>query len=167
MPEEATSEAHVPAERPQAREAPRIPASHVDPGRSRHLAQPARQGPGPAVGLIGRIRDRRTFVALRRDGVRVRRGPLGLSYLPSTDPGPPQVAFALTRRVGTAVVRNRLRRRLRAALVESASGSPLEPGAYVVTAGPEASSLTYQELQHNVAMLLTALAERLHEASAR
>jgi ribonuclease P protein component len=97
----------------------------------------------------------------------VRRGPLGLSYLPSTDPGPPQVAFALTRRVGTAVVRNRLRRRLRAALVESAGGSPLESGAYVVTAGPEASSLTYQELQHNVALLLTALAERLHGASAR
>lgn len=50
------------------------------------------------------------------------------------DGNPPRVAFAIGRRTGSAVARNRLRRRLRSMLEE------LDPpsGAYLIGAGPEA-----------------------------
>jgi ribonuclease P protein component len=49
----------------------------------------------------------------------------------------PEVGFAVPRSVGTAVTRNRLRRRLRAALAESR----LPGGAYLVIVQPAAASL--------------------------
>jgi ribonuclease P protein component len=54
------------------------------------------------------------------------------------------VAYAVGRAVGGAVVRNRLRRRLRAAVFEL---GPLRPGAYLVGAAPEAASLPFGELK--------------------
>ncbi len=49
-------------------------------------------------------------------------------------PGPPQVGFVAGRRLGTAVRRNRAKRRLRAAMEQVVCA----PGrAYVVIAGPE------------------------------
>jgi ribonuclease P protein component len=56
-----------------------------------------------------------------------------------------EVAYAIGRRVGTAVTRNRLRRRLRAIVAEAASSLP--SGAYVVRAGPEAAELDFDELR--------------------
>jgi ribonuclease P protein component len=61
--------------------------------------------------------------------------------------GDARVAFAVGRQVGTAVVRNRVRRRLRAA----ARDLDLQPGAYLVGAGPEAVGLPYPELQGHLA----------------
>jgi ribonuclease P protein component len=55
------------------------------------------------------------------------------------------VAYAVGRPVGTAVARNRLRRRLRAIVTETASSLPV--GAYVVRAGPEALRLNFDELK--------------------
>ncbi len=55
-----------------------------------------------------------------------------------------EMAYVIGRRVGTAVTRNRLRRRLRALVAERASD--LAPGAYVVRAGPEAAALDFDEL---------------------
>jgi ribonuclease P protein component len=98
--------------------------------------------------VIGRVRDRATFEALRRDGRRVRRGPVTLVYLPAAAP-PPRVAFAVGRTVGNAVVRNRVRRRLRSVLRDLASGAhgpALPPGAYLVATRPEVADLPYDEL---------------------
>ena len=55
------------------------------------------------------------------------------------------MAYAVGRGVGGAVVRNRLRRRLRAAV--SDLGPELRPGAYLVGAAPEAVSLPFGELK--------------------
>ena len=58
---------------------------------------------------------------------------MSVTYLAATAPTvavPPRVAFAVPRKVGTAVVRNRLRRQVRAHL--GASGADLAPGAYLV-----------------------------------
>ena len=98
------------------------------------------------------------MVALRARGIRVRRGALGLTYLADQVLGPPRVAYAIGRRSGGAVVRNRLRRRLRA--VVAAADPPLAPGAYLFTASSAAVSLTHEELKSNVASLLIALGER-------
>ena len=70
--------------------------------------------------------------------------------------GPPRVAFAIGRRVGTAVVRNRLRRRLRAVLAEQVD---LAPGVYLVSTGPEAATLDYGELRDIVHKAVSQLSE--------
>ncbi|MGH2717841.1 MAG: ribonuclease P protein component [Actinomycetota bacterium] len=103
--------------------------------------------------MVWRIRDRSTFEALRRSGRRARRGPLSVTYA-STGSGPaPQVAYAVGKRVGPAVVRNRLRRRLRAAVDQVDS---LAPGAYLVVADPEAVTLSYDDLRKTVATAMTS-----------
>lgn len=62
------------------------------------------------------------------------------------------MAYAVGRRVGGAVRRNRLRRRLRA--VMSQYGDNLRSGSYMVGAGPEATSLSFEELRECVARAL-------------
>ena len=62
-------------------------------------------------------------------------------------PGDVRVAYGIGRRVGTAVVRNRVRRRLRAAVHEvDRERGGLSPGAYLVLARPEAGAAAYAEL---------------------
>jgi ribonuclease P protein component len=57
----------------------------------------------------------------------------------------PEVGYAIGRRVGNAVVRNRLRRRLRAIVSEQAPNLPV--GAYMVVVGPGGPGLRYDELK--------------------
>ena len=71
---------------------------------------------------------------------------------------PPRVAFAVGRRCGGAVVRNRVRRRLRAAVRESRE--LLEPGhAYLFAAAPHAAVATYGEIRDAVRGTLEELGE--------
>jgi ribonuclease P protein component len=73
-------------------------------------------------------------------------------------PGPPRVAYAVGRSVGNAVARNRLRRRLRAAV--AGRSDDLRPDtAYLVSAGPRAAAMTPAELSRAVGRLLRAAAE--------
>jgi ribonuclease P protein component len=90
-------------------------------------------------GPLWRIRDRRTFRALRADGTRHRSGPLQVTALPDATGAEvaPRLAFAIGRPVGPAVVRNRLRRQLRA----RARDLDLAPGAYLVHVSPAAAGL--------------------------
>lgn len=104
---------------------------------------------------VWRIRDRSTFVELRRRGRRVRRGPLTLTWLDRPEV-PPRVAYAIGRSVGTAVVRNRVRRRLRA--VVAAEAHRLPPGSYLVGASPEAATMSYDEMRSTVSTAIAALA---------
>ncbi len=69
----------------------------------------------------------------------------------------PRVAFALSRFSGTAVERNRARRRLRALLSEHAER--MTPGRYLVGARGAASQVTYRRAQ-------TQLLEMLRSAGA-
>jgi ribonuclease P protein component len=64
-----------------------------------------------------------------------------------------RVAYAVGRTVGGAVVRNRVRRRLRALV----AALPLAPGDYLVSVGPEAADLPFPELR----VLVTAACEAL------
>ena len=69
---------------------------------------------------------------------------------------PPRVAFAIGRRVGGAVVRNRLRRRLRAL----ARGSALPGGVWLVSGSPGAGEATFAELQRWWDSAVSRLVER-------
>jgi ribonuclease P protein component len=133
-------EATVPAEQPAAGQAARVPAPDVDAGRpGDHQITPG-QGPRPPVGLIWRVRDQATFAEIRR-APRVRRGLITVARVEDERPGPPRIAFGIGRKVGTAVTRNRLRRRLR----ELARASGLS-GTWFVGAAPGAGEVPFPTL---------------------
>lgn len=71
---------------------------------------------------------------------------------PSDQPLPPRVAYAIGRKVGGAVVRNRVRRRLRAIFAELAGPSQalVPAGAYLVSTGPAVGELQARELKEIV-----------------
>ena len=107
--------------------------------------------------MIDRVRERDAFVRLRRDGVRVRTDPLWCSFVPDPNLVPPQVAFAIGRAVGSAVRRNRLRRRLRAVL----AACDIPPGLYLVGARTPACEQTFAELEQTVHALVTKIHSRI------
>src|SRR3954468_11507191 len=107
------------------------------------------------AGAPWRVRRAATFAELRRDGRRVRSGPLTVTWLSGEPDEPRKLAFAIGRRVGPAVVRNRLRRRLRSLFTEL--GPDLPPGTFLVGAAPGAATLEYGELRRLLSTALTEL----------
>ena len=156
--EEAMREEDVSTEQPQAKQEARVSPADAQQGRSRRSPSPPGQGPLPPVGLIWPIRERSTFRALAQ-GRRRRRGVVMVTCAvvgPRSEP--PRVAYAIGRAVGGAVVRNRVRRRLRVAT--RASAGELLPGcAYLVSASAAASRCSFDELSASLDEALRALGE--------
>ncbi len=153
------SEAYIPTKQPQTSDEARVPSSDVDPGRAGSPEGPAPQGPGPAVRLIWRVERRELFVALR-SARRGRSGPLTVAHVPGDPAEPPRVAFAVGRKLGGAVARNRVRRRLRALVRDPPVA--LAPGAYLIAAAPAAREAAYGQLGHDLrAALARATAGRV------
>jgi ribonuclease P protein component len=150
-------EAHVPTQHPEAQEDAWVSRSHADPRRPGHCQGSPAPGTVPAVGLIGRIRDHATFRALGRARAR-RHGPVSLRFVGRTGAGGPQVAFSVGRAAGGAVVRNRVRRRLRAALAAS-SAHLADGGAYLFGAGREALTVPFPALVTAVDALVRSTQE--------
>ncbi len=106
--------------------------------------------------MIGRLRTRDAFQRLRRDGRRVRSGVLWCSFVLDSGLPLPQVAFAIGRPVGSAVARNRVRRRLRALLDDA----DLPAGLYLVGATPAVATLPFTALAQNVDELAQKVVNR-------
>ena len=106
--------------------------------------------------MIWRIRERRAFARLTAEGRRARAGVLWCTYVldPPGNSTPPRVAFALGRALGPAVVRNRVRRQLRAILQDASSAGTLPPGEYLFGATPLAASRSHVELTFDMRQLL-------------
>ncbi len=160
-------ETDVPAQCAQTRQDPRFSQANVDQGRTGGHPLPTGQGAPPALRLtarlalsrIGPIRSQPVFAALRQSSARGRSGPIRVAFVQVKEPVGPVVGYAVNRRVGTAVVRNRLRRRIRAVMRELAPR--LEDGAYLVSAAPGATVLPPSELRDAVTRAATrALAGR-------
>ena len=101
------------------------------------------------------ISSRRTFDALRASGRRGGSGPVRLRYLADDmGEGVCKVAYAIPRRTGGAVVRNRLRRRLRAAVDHVVD--EMCPGAYLISPDITAIDMDFTELIHSLRACLTA-----------
>ena len=110
--------------------------------------------------MIGRIHERTIFRRLRREGSTVRVGPLWCSVLVDSTLTRPYVAYALGRATGPAVVRNRLRRQLRAVVAGAHRDALVSPGWYLVGADAAAVSLSFSELTERVPELLNRAAAK-------
>lgn len=107
--------------------------------------------------MIARVRQRHTFQRLSREGARIRRSTLWCTWCPQPDSpseATPAVAFAIGRAVGPAVTRNRLRRRLRAILVELDVTNSLPPVIMMIGATPAATKLTFDQLRSEMGELI-------------
>ena len=145
-------EAHVPAQQSKAEQDSRLPQPHADPRGPGGPQVPTGAGPQAARRLTRPIRDRGTFEALAR-AQPARRGALSVRAV-GTRPGPAGIAYTVGRHTGGAVARNRVRRRLRAAVGHHPD--ELRPGsAYLVGAGAEALTMPFDELVRRLGELLT------------
>ena len=156
-PQEAMREAHVPAQQSQAEQDARFPHSDENARWPSGPEGAARSRPQAAVGLKQPVRDRGTFEALARARP-ARRGAVSVRCVEDGN-GPARVSYAVGRRVGNAVVRNRARRRLRSAVERY--GAELAPGhAYLVSAGRAVVTMQFEVLAATVGELVRAAGDR-------
>jgi ribonuclease P protein component len=111
------------------------------------------------VPTTGRIRSRQTFQSLRRPSGRGRSGAVRVAFVgPGLHATFPQVAYAIGHQNGSAVHRNRIRRRLRAAVTELAR--TLEPGSYLVGADSTAENLPFGQLVADLGVAMSTACRR-------
>lgn len=88
-----------------------------------------------------RMRRSADFERTVRSGVRAGRNTLVVHLVTRTDPGPgPAVGFVVSKGVGNAVTRNRVKRRLRALTTERISVLPADADLVVRALGPAATA---------------------------
>jgi ribonuclease P protein component len=138
---------------------------------SRIGAVRAVSGSRPEFGrhVVERLGSRAQFAFLRAHGTTVREGQLRIVAVrppevagtAASGAGSSAVAYAISRRVGTAVRRNRARRRLREIFRAAHAAGSLPCGWYLVTVFPSATEPAFEELEHWVDRAIGRLAERL------
>ena len=111
-----------------------------------------------------RMRRRRDFTAAVRRGSRSGRKLLaGHLLVPAAgaagDDCPPRAGFVVSRAVGNAVVRNRVRRRLRVLVREYLSSLP-RGSLLVVRAHPQAATASQADLAAELAVVMSTLVRR-------
>ena len=104
-----------------------------------------------------RVRTRRQFALFATPTARARSGPLSIRFVAGPDPGV-AAAFAIGRPVGSAVTRNRIRRRLRALLDGTQPRPP--SGKYLIKCGVGTAELTYDQLHDHLRRALGELTAR-------
>ena len=149
-----TGETYVPTKQSSSCEEARLSRPHGY-GRRPSCAQGSSgQGPRQAERVTtvaaGRLIGRSSFAALNAQGVRVRSSVLSARVLATANP--PRVGFALPTSLGNAVVRNRIRRQLRAAL--SLSLLPQSSVDVVIRPSNKAIGLDYHQLVADLQLLL-------------
>lgn len=112
--------------------------------------------------MLERITRRAVFAAFAPPAPRHRAGPLTVvvAERPPDDGDGAGLAMAVSRKVGPAVVRNRLRRQVRAAAAELDAERALRRGWYLVILHPPARGRSTAELR-------AALSDALDRAGAR
>ncbi|MEL6298435.1 MAG: ribonuclease P protein component [Pseudomonadota bacterium] len=78
----------------------------------------------------------------------------------------PRIGFTITKKIGNAVVRNRIRRRLKGALQELADGCAHEDTDYVVVARKPAADQPFAQLRADLEDALAAASHKLADPSA-
>jgi len=162
-----SEQAHVPAEQSAPGEDTWFPAAHAHPGRAGYPRGPQAQGPRPAECLIlpsqSRMRKGAEFTLAVRCGIRAGRpsvvGHLLVRADGIHDSEPARVGFIVSRRVGSAVTRNRVKRRLRELMrgyLQSLPGGSL----LVVRANAAAAHVSQPDLAADLGLVFSRLLRR-------
>ena len=173
---DVSHETHLPAEETQARTHARFPCAYADAGWAHDAQTPSREGSQAAYRLMpwptgSRPQPKRARLSRSADFERVlRRGrshpgrELVLHVFPrGQDEGPPRLGLSVSRKVGGAVERNRVKRLLREAFALESSRLP--PGTdAVVVARADAKALAEREGLSGVQARLKELIERVEGA---
>ncbi len=163
-------QAYLPAEQPSPSQGSRFPPAHAHPRGPGDPVDSSPQGPQEPGGLTVAHSDPRVRVVLpqrhrltngesfrrtvrvgRRSGARTL--VVHLDVLPESTAAPLQVGFVVSKAVGNAVIRNRVKRRLRHLCGEQLDGLP-GSGALVVRALPAAATATSEELRADLVRCL-------------
>jgi ribonuclease P protein component len=106
-------EAHISTEQPRPRTAPRLSSPDVDGGRPGRDPRPSRPRPSQAQRLTT-VSARKDFLAANAAKRRATAGFVLLVRDRADGDATMRVGFTVTKKIGNAVVRNRMKRRLRA-----------------------------------------------------
>ena len=153
-PKESADEASLSAQCSQACQEARVPVSDEHTRRPCRPPFSSSEGPRPPVGVIDQLVGHHAFARLRVEGTRRGRGPIRLVVRPETTQQP-RFAFAIPRSVGTSVVRNRTKRRIRAVLVDLERTSPgLTGGDHLIRVTAPIDDWSHATLHTTMATLL-------------
>jgi ribonuclease P protein component len=108
---------------------------------------------------VERLTKRREFQAVAK-GKRVSRPGFVLQALPVNEAGPARFGFTVTRQIGNAVVRNRIRRRLREAVRLAGAQAASAGTDYVLIGRRAALTLEFDRLVADLLSSLAALSGR-------
>ena len=118
--------------------------------------------------MLKRLRKRRDFLRAAK-GARADRATLSVQAVEAGGQGAasaPRAGFTVTKKIGTAVVRNRVRRRLRAAV--AAEAARLQPGIdYVVIGRRSALTSDFSGLRADIARGLAKVHDTLNAGDTR
>lgn len=112
--------------------------------------------------MVDGIKDRTMFSGFDRSAARSSSGPITVVRNSRADDHTVRVAFAIPRRVGPAVVRNRVRRQLRAVLDRLRDERALPDGAYLVVVRPGARGSHFNEFHNWLSKAIGALPTSEH-----
>jgi ribonuclease P protein component len=152
-----TREADLSAEQTGAQAPTRFSRPHGDERRPQGDQYAARAPPQaaervtgcqPGIAPIQRIRQRSDFVSAAA-GTKVPSAAFVLQARERGDAGPPRFGFTVTKKVGTAVERNRVRRRLRDIVRRSAADRLRSGNDYVLIGRRAALNLPFDRLMRD------------------
>ncbi|HET9209384.1 MAG TPA: ribonuclease P protein component [Thermoanaerobaculia bacterium] len=129
-----------------------------------------RRPPGPSAGAAGerltseeRLRRRTDYLRCYRTGRR-RHGPLAILYFVPNQLGHPRLGITASRKVGKAVVRHRLKRRIKEVYRRWQDRGRLPALDLVIHLKPEAGKSDFPALRAELLRLLGGLRERRETA---
>lgn len=144
------------AEQPTEGQEPRVSSPYGYSSRKGYPPRAPSEGPSALGGLRPspcRVSTKEAFRELRISQLRARGSAIGIAKVPGT--GCTQVGFAISRHVGNAVTRNRIRRRLRA--ITRDEEVAMSQGTYLITAQRRAATLPYSALKRDLLKTLARL----------
>ncbi len=151
-------EADVSAAQPPSQARSRVPRADAEQERPPRPRPPAEEGSPPPYRLVARsyaaLKRRAEFTAVRRRGSVKARPTLLLYRLQAPGERLARAGITVDTRVGRAVVRNTVRRRIAAALQELL---PAHPGErLLIVARPAAASANFQRIRSDLRSALEA-----------
>jgi ribonuclease P protein component len=164
-----SDEAHFPAQQPRPRAPARLPLAQRDAGRPQGSGGAPRPRPQEAVGLISgeggapeltTLSRRADFLAANA-GARAPMPGFVMLMRPRGDGSPAmRVGFTVTKKIGNAVVRNRMKRRLRALARELLPVGGTPGADHVVIGRADGVERGFDDLRREFAKALTKVAAR-------